>query len=357
MSKTNFEPPPRTCERLEQIIARFGGTWATRSPVTRLDYALPAVAAEEIRAFLSWQSSVVTDGGFIARLPDGRVFGAGIVLAPDGQSLARDVSTDFGRPFTDHWLLTFPRIPRPTLLAGCVAVTATTLSSGYSHWLLDELPRLLVLPRDQGETIIGQGANESARTALGLRGGQERVIAPGRTKHFQCDQLVVPSLPSPAGYPAPATLELLGDFVTSLREPSSPWGERIYISREKTRRRRVSNEIELWPRLESRGFRRVKLEELTWKEQINVFSHAKEVVAPHGAGLANLVFCRTGTKVVELFNRAYVNGCYWRIAALKQLDYRPLVSAGRAALSADLSANRMDIPVEVAEVIAGLGEA
>jgi hypothetical protein len=52
-----------------------------------------------------------------------------------------------------------------------------------------------------------------------------------------------------------------------------------------------------------------------------------------------------------------VNGCYWRIAALKQLDYRPLVSAGRAALSADLSANRMDIPVEVAEVIAGLGEA
>jgi hypothetical protein len=38
------------------------------------------------------------------------------------------------------------------------------------------------------------------------------------------------------------------------------------------------------------------------------------IVAPHGAGLSNLVFCQPGVKVYELFPDHYVNACMSRLA-------------------------------------------
>jgi capsular polysaccharide biosynthesis protein len=74
------------------------------------------------------------------------------------------------------------------------------------------------------------------------------------------------------------------------------------------------------------------------------------VVAPHGAGLANIVFCQRGTQVVEFFNRAYVNGCYWRLATVQGLDYRPIVSAGAGSLELELSANPLDIDLSISDL-------
>jgi capsular polysaccharide biosynthesis protein len=48
------------------------------------------------------------------------------------------------------------------------------------------------------------------------------------------------------------------------------------------------------------GFSTHMLEDLSFDEQITLFSQAEFVVAPHGAGLANLLFCQPGTKVLEL---------------------------------------------------------
>ena len=44
-------------------------------------------------------------------------------------------------------------------------------------------------------------------------------------------------------------------------------------------------------------------------------------MAPHGAGLTNLVWCAPHTKVLEIFSPLYVNLCYWAIASVTQADY------------------------------------
>ena len=61
------------------------------------------------------------------------------------------------------------------------------------------------------------------------------------------------------------------------------------------------------------------------QEQIDLFAGAEVVVAPHGAALANLVFCPPGVRVLELFHPRYVNPCYWAIADNPGADYRYLV--------------------------------
>ncbi len=351
-----YLPPPVTCERLATLGVRAGGTVEGWSGVaaTRVEYALPVHAVEEVRDFFRPSATVESEPDFVARLPGGRVFGSGNVLAADGRAIARDVSWDFGKAFEEHWLLSYKKIRRPVSLSGTVAVVATTLGAGYSHWLLEELPRLLALGPTAGGAgkMIAHATQPFARAALALHGWPGEVIEPGRHSHYVCEQLVVPSLPGSEGRPTPAVVARVREFVAPWPEAgASPWGERIYITREQARRRRVANEAELWAQLEPRGFVKLRLEELTWREQIHAFRRAKVVVAPHGAGLANLVFCETETKVVEFFNRAYVNGNFWRLAALRGLDYRPVVVAGAEPLAQIAARGREEIVADVPAVM------
>jgi capsular polysaccharide biosynthesis protein len=96
------------------------------------------------------------------------------------------------------------------------------------------------------------------------------------------------------------------------------------------------------------------LEEMTWSDQIVAFCSAREIVAPHGAGLANLVFCERGTRVVELFNSEYVNPCFWRLAAVRGLDYRPVVDDPNGSVRQHLPANRCDIDIPPSVVVSAL---
>jgi capsular polysaccharide biosynthesis protein len=48
------------------------------------------------------------------------------------------------------------------------------------------------------------------------------------------------------------------------------------------------------------GFESVLTERLSVHEQVEMFSQASVLVAPHGAGLANMVFARPGLTVLEI---------------------------------------------------------
>ena len=339
---------------MKAIVARCGGSWEPQSGESQLEYDLPIHATDEIRDLFRASSSVIFGSDFMARLPGGRVFGSGAVLSPDGTSLARDVSVDFGKPFSEHWLLNYAKIVPPTLIKGTTAVVATALGTGYAHWLLEELPRLLVLRGFSGDSLIVHAGTPFAEAALKRLAMPVTIIQPRRLSHFACEELVVPSLIGEPGYPTGRVVNLLEEFTMDLPGAEAVVGERIYLSREKARRRQVTNEAELWPWLQSRGFVKVSSEDLTWSEQIAVFRHAKVIVSAHGAALANLVFCASGTKVVELFNRRYVNGYYWRLSSIKGLDYQPITVSGPEPLVVDLSANRLNVTADLGEIAKSL---
>jgi len=89
----------------------------------------------------------------------------------------------------------------------------------------------------------------------------------------------------------------------------------IYISRSQATSRRIVNESELLPLLDKWGFERFWLENMTMEEQIVLFSKAKSVVAPHGAGLTNLLFSPFGTNVLDIFEPNNFNSlCFWSMS-------------------------------------------
>lgn len=95
----------------------------------------------------------------------------------------------------------------------------------------------------------------------------------------------------------------------------------LYVSRALAAKgRHVSNEEELMSALGPLGFERVVLEEMPVQEQIELFHDAACVVAPHGAGLTNLLFS-TNADVVELFGQSVVWPHYYLLCKAKRLRY------------------------------------
>jgi len=346
----NCLPPPQICEKLENIVARFGGTLKNLPDIAGQTYFLPSRAPDEFRRFFQDTCQTSPHNNFIARLPGGRVFGSGCILSPDGKSIARDVSIDFGKTFHEHWLLGYPKMRPAKVLSGITAVIATTLGSGYSHWLLEELPRLLALKDISVDRLIAHSRNEYNQTALKLGGYAGEVLEPLRFSHHVCETLLVPGLSGEVGNPSFVSVQAIHDFTAPLHEKNPPSAEKIYISRSKARRRRITLESALIEALEKKGFGIVHPETMNWKEQINLFRHAKVIVTAHGAALANLVFCRPGTKVIELFNRRYLNGCYWKLASVRKLEYHPVFPPLGEPLSGVSGNNRLDITYNLKQV-------
>jgi hypothetical protein len=56
-------------------------------------------------------------------------------------------------------------------------------------------------------------------------------------------------------------------------------------------------------------------------ETVALFSRAQIVVAPHGAGLTNMLFSPPDTRVIEIMPTKNPNLCYYHLAALLKFEH------------------------------------
>ena len=85
-------------------------------------------------------------------------------------------------------------------------------------------------------------------------------------------------------------------------------------------RRILINEDELLRALEPMGFELMVPEQLDFAGQAAAFAQASAIVAPHGAGLANMVFSDP-LPVLELFPDNYVTWHYYTLARAAGHEY------------------------------------
>jgi capsular polysaccharide biosynthesis protein len=221
-----------------------------------------------------------------------------------------------------------------------VAVLTFCSAHNYFHWMFDVLPRIELLRRS-GIQIDRFAMNrqwilpfqEETLSVLGI--SRDKLI--DIRSDLQARMLVVPSLITryilkSHSYVRPRIIPgwtcdfLRKEFLRTSNNDSPVQSEYIYISRENSIYRKVLNEEEIINQLAAFGFSKVTLESMTVAEQVKLFSCAKVIVAPHGAGLANVVFCKPGTKIIELFSNKYMPAYYWMISNHVHLDYYYLVS-------------------------------
>ncbi len=212
-------------------------------------------------------------------------------------------------------------------LHGCWLALLTGNHRNYFHWTLDCLGRLAsandeLLAHCQHVLVPPLDA-EFRSSGLALSGLSRlleiREMPAAAT--FEVERLLVPWSLAADLRPPPCLGRYFRMLACSSTHPIESLPRRFYIARRASLNRRLINEDEVIAALARMGFVAIELERLSLAEQIALFSHAEVVVAPHGAGLANLVYAAPGCRLIELHMDSYVNWCFRRLAAASDVQY------------------------------------
>lgn len=232
-----------------------------------------------------------------------------------------------------------------------VAVLGCQRTANYFHWWIDVLAKCWVIH------------NSPYRAC--------RLVTPPLTQDFQRDSLrLLNQSVTPLTRPlqrfryivfargftygssqaiAPQVTEFAQWCRTMLKLSPSPKRRKLFLSRMAARSRRLVNEDQVVAALGA-DFELVELETLSVKEQASLFSEASVIVAPHGAGLTNLLFCSRPTAVLELVHEDAPPYTFRRLAGLLG---HPYIAIGcEPENQARLKLGRRDMTASASDVAA-----
>jgi capsular polysaccharide biosynthesis protein len=226
---------------------------------------------------------------------------------------------------------------------GC-GVCMLAYASGYYHWLLEGVPRILDLIDDgvdfdryplilppltsfQRELLMLLGISPATQVVTVQAGDWchvEDCIFPTAPFPFG-----VPELEDPSGQPDRGLLlrlraRLLEKIPVLPDDEPSP--SKVYISRSRTAKRRFTDSTENAVKvlLEHFGYRTIYLEEYPWATQVRLLRSADSIVGFHGAGLANIIFS-DARQLLEFTNPLEARPYFAIIAREMAINYNSLV--------------------------------
>ena len=220
--------------------------------------------------------------------------------------------------------------PKEAQFDAAVMIQDPVPNPNYCHWLLDQLPRTRNI--QQSHYLILQRLAPFIQESLDLMDiANERVVELIVHPFVTVKQLTIDSSTAKHWlHPLQLVNSELVNHVRSSLQPDETSAEEenskrnIYISRNRSGRRHISNEDELLLCLERFDFDVVYLEELSITQQISIFKKASVVVAPHGAGLSNVLFCENAS-VIEIFNPNYGTESFRYLSILLGLRYQHIM--------------------------------
>ncbi|MBE9019891.1 glycosyltransferase family 61 protein [Chroococcidiopsidales cyanobacterium LEGE 13417] len=206
----------------------------------------------------------------------------------------------------------------PQLEAAC---SLTNWNSGYFHWLIDCLTRLEGIEYYQAQTgikptlIIHANPQEWQKESLRLLGYNPDDCIEWNDSGVKVKKLVVPSFRREHNIISPTACQWLRQrLLSNLSDNTSiSLSPRIYISRPKSAGRNIINEADVMAILAPLGFVAYTMEELSFADEIRLFSQAEIVIAPHGAGLTNIIFALQKLIVIDLFG-SFGTPCFFALA-------------------------------------------
>jgi len=267
------------------------------------------------------QQYALREGGAIRHCADdGRV-----LLAVPGRSLALD--------------------------APCIWLGA---GSGHFEWLFESLARLWVIAQQPElrdlPLLVQDKLTRWQDEMLQLLGyGAERRIEVPADAMLECRELHAASLVMAGNVIAPVAIQHLRRALAQRPGPAPDGPRRIYLSRQGAATRRLANEAELLPLLESQGFVVAHTETMSAAEQLALFRCADLILAAEGAALVNLLVAPAHARVGVITARGLYQPQYYYLSAPIGHDFTYLCAEPDYASHAALAECDVTLPREILE--------
>ncbi|WP_369434696.1 glycosyltransferase family 61 protein [Mucilaginibacter yixingensis] len=217
-------------------------------------------------------------------------------------------------------------MPKPTRLTGltlsCLTVGA---DGGFYHFFYEAITKLYIYQPfiSQAQQIIFNGpvTNWKLKWLQLAKVDSSKVIWMENQGHYVAEQLLFTNRLVADQQINPWSIYALRSLFNvpvacSFTHPSGI----LWLTRKNVQARNIVWEdklLSLFPAINS-----VVLEDMSIEQTIAMFRSAQIVIAPHGASLSNILFCNTGTKVLELYDKGtYFQPCYFRLSELCKLRH------------------------------------
>lgn len=233
-------------------------------------------------------------------------------------------------------------------------------SSNYYHWMVEILVKLKFLEQckefDNLPLLVNEAVaeTESLMDALVLLVPERRVVLMGRYDTYFVETLVYINSPNECPFNLRKNFEMrVRDF--TFREPEIKFfresllgklsiahvagRERIFMARRGIRR--DYNQDEIFEISAGFGFRKVFMEDMSLREQIDLVSRSEFIVGPTGAAWTNLLFCQPGTRCLCWMAEeskgfsGYSNIAKFVGAEMRYLTYQSAAKSTRDLYTAD----------------------
>ena len=327
---------------------------------------LPRDLQEAAELFEKLQPTTELPDVIVAEIPNGRLYTDSyytIAIVSPTNKLLNDLSLELRsksnlKGFVNN-IFNIKFFTKPTKFKGAV-FTLLTGGGGldnYFHWLFDVLPRyhLLkisgLLQRVNWFVIPSYNLPYQVETLKVLGISPSQIIDGSKVNHIEADTVIASSSHRNAGQMEKWVCDFLRkSFVDTLSSNGNNYPSNFYITRNDSRSRNVINENELIALLNRFGFTTLSLSGLSFEEQVRLFNNAEIIVSPHGAGLANLVFCKEGTKIIEIFSKGWVGTMYYDLAQKLGLKYYYQLDNVSASPTSAAEAKHKHFMVDIAAV-------
>ena len=126
-----------------------------------------------------------------------------------------------------------------------------------------------------------------------------------------------------------ASIEILKNFFNP--KTNVELSKKIYVTREDSNYRKIINEGDIVTLLRQKGYRVINPQLYEIEEQIEIFSNAEKIIAPHGSNLANIIFCKPGTEIFEITpsfndNEKTLKDRYLNLAQTNDLKHNKIIA-------------------------------
>jgi len=221
-------------------------------------------------------------------------------------------------------------------------------ASNYWHWMTEVILRVWMVRNDIGKMILILPDNMKNMSFVkqSLEGFKfKRVFYIPEGKHLLVRNLCVPEVKRVADSYYPEELQKIRKYYLHKNKTiHAGFGERLYISRKKSAKRKVVNEDDVEEMLRKYGFDCIHNEDFDFNEQVSLYSKARYVISIHGAGLTNMLFMKEGASVMELHKKRtndhdWHSFAFWYMSNALGFEYHHQVCAPDDPTSTFFAAN------------------
>jgi len=253
----------------------------------------------------------------------------GYVILPDGSYCLENTSEKWLRGNPAY----FQRIQaKPVFLSGDYFSLMSMHCREHYHWLHDVLTSvygLLPLLPPTTRFLVPEGTPpERIETlkAIGIDPREVTFYDPAKPVRLERLHFAPPA--APHRFDDPEAIQWLRKRLSDHFELQPEHLLRLYVARIGTATRRIANEEEVGSILSEYGFTMVQSEDLSLEDQARLFAQAEAIVGPHGAGLTNMLFSKSGCRVLDITaGEVDFRTYYWSLA--NACDHRYFHLKGR----------------------------